>query len=244
MEGLRAERLLAPMFDESLPVPDLSKQLVIWNFGGLKLPSVNEEYQAHLHSQTTPSMRAAQALYGLAADLAQSLFFSRDTQPDFLVVEECAPPGHTRPAGSAARTLSSGRAARSGHSSSASARATQRLRVLEDEFIEQRILLGFKEASIAEDTLRWCGRDLERHPKLLTDYVTQTSPSQIANYGDDSIDSNHGKVIAGREGEAWVLERIRRFRQGTAVRRTHRRAAQLYDTNPHRARQRARRTPA
>jgi hypothetical protein len=72
---------------------------------------------------------------------------------------------------------------------------------LEDEFIEQRILLGFKEANIAEDTPLWCGRDLERHPKLLNDYVTNTNPAQVSNYGDDSIDSSHGRVIPGREGE-------------------------------------------
>ncbi|WP_375488986.1 ATP-binding protein, partial [uncultured Mycobacterium sp.] len=67
LEGLRAERLLRPMFDETLPPPQLGKQCVIWNFGGLALPTVTEEYQAHLHHQTTPSQRAAQALYGMAA---------------------------------------------------------------------------------------------------------------------------------------------------------------------------------
>jgi hypothetical protein len=115
---------------------------------------------------------------------------------------------------------------------------------LEDEFIEQRILLGFKEANIAEDTLLWCGRDLERHPKLLSDYVTNTSPAQVSNYGDDSIDSSHGRVIPGREGEAWVLDefggwgKVRLFSAPTAE------LAELYDTNPQRERLRARRARA
>ena len=244
LEGLRAERLLAPMFDESLPVPDLSKQLVIWNFGGLKLPSVNEEYQAHLHNQSTPSMRAAQALYGMAADLAQSLFFSRDTQPDFLVVEECAAWTHSPGGQRCANTFI--RQGRKVWTQFVGISQSPRndFGVLEDEYIEQRILLGFKEAAIAEDTLRWCGRDLERHPKLLSDYVTNTSPSQIANYGDDAIDSNHGKVIAGREGEAWVLDEFGGFGKVRLFGAPTDHLAELYDTNPHRARLRARRTVA
>jgi len=241
LEGLRAERLLAPMFDDALPAPNLSKQLVIWNFGGLKLPTISEEYSAHLHHQSTPRQRAAQALYGMAADLAQSIFFSRPAQPDILWVEECAAwthsPGGQRCAnmilrqGRKAWTLFGGVSQSPRHD----------FGVLEDQFIEQRILLGFKEAEIAKDTLLWCGRDLQRHPKLLADYETNTSPAQLPNYGDDTIDSRHGRVIPGREGEAWVLDefggfgKVRLFCAPTAE------LAQLYDTNPARERQRQRR---
>jgi hypothetical protein len=244
LEGLRAERLLAPMFDEALPVPDLSKQLVIWNFGGLKLPTVTEEYQPHLHQQSTPSQRAAQALYAMAAELARSLFFSRDTQPDFLVVEECAAWTHS-PGGQkcANEIIRQGRKVWTqfvGISQS----PRHDFGVLEDEYIEQRICLGFKEATIAEDTLRWCNRDLDRHPKLLADYVTNTSPAQTMNYGDDSIDIRHGKVIPGREGEAWVLDefggwgKLRLFSAPTPE------LGELYDTNPARKRMRMRRLSA
>ena len=240
LEGLRAERLLAPMFDEDLLLPDLSKQLVIWNFGGLKLPTVTEEYQAHLHHQTTPSQRAAQALYGMAADLAESLFFSRDTQPDILVVEECAAWTHS-PGGQrcANNVIRQGRKAWTlfvGISQS----PRNDFGVLEDEFIEQRLCLGFKEAAIAEDTLLWCNRDLDRHPQLLTDYVTNTSPAAMPNYGDDSIDSRHGKVIPGREGEAWFLDEFGGWGKVRLFGAPTRELAELYDTNPHRKRQRQR----
>lgn len=244
LEGLRAERLLAPMFDESLPVPDLSKQLVIWNFGGLKLPDITAEYQAHLHRETTASMRAAQALYGLAADLAQALFFSRNTQPDFLVVEECAAWTHSPGGQRCANTfIRQGRKAWTQFVGISQA-PRHDFGVLEDQFIEQRILLGFKEADIAEDTLLWCGRDLKRHPKLLTDYVTNTSPAQVPNYGDDSINSSHGKVIPGREGEAWVLDEFGGFGKVRLFSAPTPELAALYDTNPHRARMRARKTAA
>jgi hypothetical protein len=241
LEGLRAERLLVPMFDETLPVPDLSKQLVIWNFGGLKLPTVTEEYQAHLHHLSTPSQRAAQALYGMAADLAQSRYFARDTEPDFLVVEECAAWTHSPGGQRCANTIiRQGRKAWTQFLGISQA-PRKDFGILEDEFIDQRICLGFKEATIAEDTLRWCNRDVERHPKLLTDYVTNTSPAQMMNHGDDSIDGRHGKVIPGREGEAWVLDefggwgKVRLFSAPTAQ------LAELYDTNPQRKRMRARR---
>jgi hypothetical protein len=239
LEGLRAERLLAPMFDESSPPPDLSRQLVIWNFGGLKLPTVTEEYQAHLHHQSSPSQRAAQALYGMAAELAQSLFFSRDTAPDVFVVEECAAWTHSPGGQRCANTLiRQGRKAWTQFVGISQA-PRHDFGVLEDHFIEQRICLGFKESAIAEDTLRWCNRDLERHPRLLADYVTNTSPAQLMAYGDDTIDHRHGRVIPGREGEAWMLDefggwgKLRLFSAPTAE------LAELYDTNPYRKRMRA-----
>jgi hypothetical protein len=240
LEGMRAERLLAPLFDESLPVPDLSRQLVIWNFGGLRLPSITEEYQAHLHHQSTPSQRAALALYGLAADLAQSRFFGRPTAPDVLVVEECAAWTHSPGGQRCANTvLRQGRKAWTlllGVSQSPRAD----FGVLEDEYIEQRICLGFKESQIAEDTLRWCGRDLERHPGLLTDYVSNTSPARVLNYGDDAIDAGHGRVIAGREGEAWVLDEFGGWGKVRLFAAPTRELAEQYDTNPARARRRTR----
>jgi hypothetical protein len=238
LEGLRAERLLAPMFDDSLPAPDLSAQLVIWNFGGLKLPSVTEEYQSHLHHQSTPSQRAAQALYGMAADLAQSLFFSRGTGSDVLVVEECAAWTHSPGGQRCANTV-----IRQGRKSSTAlvgiSQAPRRdFGVLEDEFIEQRICLGFKTSEIAEDTLRWCGRDVERHPGLLSDYVSNTSPAMVMNYGDDAIDGRHGKVIPGRHGEAWLLDEFGGWGKVRLFAAPTRELAELYDTNPARARRR------
>jgi len=242
LEGMRAERLLAPMFDDTLPVPDLSAQLVIWNFGGLKLPTVTEEYQPHLHHQSTPSQRAAQALYGMAADLAESLFFARPTQPDVLVVEECAAWTHSPGGQRCANTfIRQGRKAWTQFVGISQAPRND-FGVLEDHFIEQRICLGFKTAAIAEDTLLWCDRDLERHPMLLTDYINNTSPAMVMNYGDDAIDSRHGRVIPGRHGEAWVLDefggwgKVRLFAGPTAE------LAELYDTNPQRERLRQRRS--
>lgn len=240
LEGLRAERLLAPMFDETSPPPDLSRQLVIWNFGGLKLPTVTEEYQAHLHHQSSPSQRAAQVLYGMAAELASSLFFSRDTQPDVFVVEECAAWTHSPGGRKCANTLiRQGRKAWTAFLGISQA-PRHDFGVLEDHFIEQRICLGFKESTIAEDTLLWCGRDLARHRKLLADYLTNTSPAQVMHYGDDTIDNRHGRVIPGREGEAWMLDefggwgKVRLFCAPTPE------LAELYDTNPHRKRMRTR----
>jgi AAA domain-containing protein len=239
LEGMRAERLLAPMFDESAPLPDLSRQLVIWNFGGLTLPTVTEDYQPHLHQQASPSTRGAAALYGMAAELAQSLFFSRDGAPDVFVVEEAAAWTHSVGGQKCANTLiRQGRKAWTGFLG-ISQSPRKDFGVLEDHFIEQRICLGFKDSTIAEDTLLWCDRDLNRHPKLLADYLTNTSPAQLMRHGDDTIDHRHGRVIAGREGEAWMLDefggwgKVRLFAAPTPE------LAQLYDTNPYRKRLRS-----
>ncbi|MUL78779.1 ATP-binding protein [Mycolicibacterium sp. CBMA 226] len=240
LEGLQAERLLYAMFDETLPLPDLSKQLVIWNFGGLELPTITDEYQAHLHHMTTPSQRAAQALYGMAADVARTLFYSRREQPDMLWVEEAAAWTHSPGGQKCANNI-----LRQGRKSwtmwgGISQNPPKDFGILEDEFIEQRICLGFKFSDIAEATLRWCGRDVDRHPKLLADYVTNTSPTQAPNYGDDAIDSRHGKVIPGRHGEAWVLDEFGGWGKVRLYQAPNAALATRYDTNPARHRQRMR----
>jgi hypothetical protein len=243
LEGLRTQRLLRPLFDDTLPIPNLAAAAcVIWNFGGLELPTVGEEYTAHRHQQTTPGQRAAQALYGLGAALAQSLFFARPDRPDLLVVEECAAWTHS-PGGQkcANKVIRQGRKAWTGFVGISQQPIKDFHDVLEDEFIDQRLCLGFKDTGLAEATLRWCGCDVDRHPELLADYVNNTSPVQLMDHGDDAINTGHGKVVAGRQGEAWYLDefggfgKVRLFSAPTA------RLARHYDTNPHRNRQRNRR---
>ena len=243
LEGLATQRLLRPLFDDTLPVPELgAAACVIWNFGGLQLPTVGEEYTAHLHHQSTPGQRAAQALYGLGAALAQSLFFARPDRPDMLVVEECAAWTHS-PGGQkcANKVIRQGRKAWTGFVGISQQPIKDFHQVLEDEFIDQRLCLGFRDAGLAAATLGWCGRDVDRHPELLADYVHNTSPVQLMDHGDDAINTGHGKVVAGRQGEAWYLDefggfgKVRLFSAPTA------RLARQYDTNPHRNRQRSRR---
>jgi hypothetical protein len=243
LEGLAAQRLLRPLFDESLPVPDIATtQCVIWNFAGLKLPTVTEEYQAHLHQQTTPGQRAAQALYGLGAEVAQSIFFGRPDQPDMLVVEECAAwtnsPGGQKCANTIIRQ---GRKAWTGFCG-ISQQPIKDFAVLEDEFIDQRLCLGFKRSDIAKATLQWCDRDLDRHPELLANYVNNTSPVQLVDHGDDAIDDRYGKVIPGREGEAWFLDEFGGFGKVALFAAPTAALAARFDTNPHRARQRSQAT--
>ena len=241
LEGLQSQRELRALFDETLPIPDLgAAQCVIWNFAGLELPSVTEEHTAHLHELTTPGQRAAQALWGLGADLAQSIFFGRPEQPDMLVVEECAAwtnsPGGQKTAN---KVIRQGRKAWTGFCG-ISQHPIKDFAVLEDEFINQRLCLGFNEAALAKATLQWCDRDLDRHEDLLTNYVENTSPVQLVDHGDDAIDTRHGKVIAGREGEAWFLDEFGGFGKVRLFEAPSSTLAARYDTNPHRNRQRNR----
>ena len=143
---------MRPLFDETLPTPDLaSTQCVIWNFAGLDLPTVTEEYVAHLHEQTTPGQRAAQALWGLGADLAVSIFFARPEQPDMLVVEECAPWTHS-PGGQKTANkviIRQGRKAWTGFAGISQQPIKDIKETLKHEFIDQRVCFGFKDAELA-----------------------------------------------------------------------------------------------
>jgi hypothetical protein len=233
LEGLRTERHLRALFDEALPVADLTgAAAVIWNTATLQLPTVGEEYAAHLHHLTTPRQRAGQAIYGLAADLSQTIFVGRRDRPDVLVVEEAAPLTNS-PGGQKCcnRIIRQGRKSWTGFVG-ISQHPIQDFAVLEDEFIDQRLCLGFKDPGLAQATLEWCGRDLERHPELLRMYVENTSPVVLVDHGDDVVDSRYGRVIPGREGEAWYLDefggfgKVRLFEAPTA------RLAERLDTNP------------
>lgn len=235
LEGLRTERHLQALFDEELPVADLTRaQVVVWNTASLELPTVDEEYVPHLHERTTPRQRAGAAIYGLAADLAQSIFVARPQQPDVLVVEEAAPLTNS-PGGQKCcnRIIRQGRKSQTGFVG-ISQHPLKDFAVLEDEFIDQRLCLAFKDAGLARDTLLWCGRDLDRHPELLRHYVDNTSPVRLTDHGDDALDPGYGGVIPGREGEAWYLDEFGGFgKVGLFGAPTAALAAAL-DTNPRR----------
>ena len=235
LEGLRTESHLRAVFDESLPVRHLSEAAaVVWNTAGLELPSVDEEYVAHLHHRTTARQRAGAAIYGLAADLAQSIFFSRPARPDVLVVEEAAPLTNS-PGGQKCcnRIIRQGRKSQTGFVG-ISQHPIKDFAVLEDEFIDQRLCLAFKDSGLARATLLWCGRDLDRHPELLRHYVEDTSPVQLVDHGEDEVDASYGVVAPGREGEAWFLDEFGGFgKVGLFCAPTAALAAAL-DTNPRR----------
>jgi hypothetical protein len=235
LEGLRTESHLRALFDESLPLADLSgAAVVVWNTAGLELPTVGEEYVAHLHDRTTPRQRAGAAIYGLAADLAQSIFFSRPQRPDILVVEEAAPLTNS-PGGQKCcnRIIRQGRKSQTGFVG-ISQHPLKDFAVLEDEFIDQRLCLAFKDSRLARATLQWCGRDLDRHPELLRAYVENTSPVSLVDHGGEASDTRYGTVISGREGEAWFLDEFGGFgKVGLFGAPTAALAAAL-DTNPRR----------
>ena len=213
LEGLRTESLLRALFDETLPVADLAgAAAVIWNIAGLELPTVTEEYVAHLHDQTTPGQRAAPGDLRAWPPIWRSRSSSPAPSSPTCWWWRSAPPGPIRPAGRKLPTRSSARAAKPGPGSCGiSQHPIKDFAVLEDEFIDQRLCLAFKDSEHGRATLEWCDRDLDRHPELLRNYVENTSPVQLVDHGDDAIDTRYGKVIPGREGEAWFLDEFGGF---------------------------------
>lgn len=236
LEGLRTERHLHALFDESLPVADLSEApAVVWNTAGLELPTIGEEYVAHLHDRTTPRQRAGAAVYGLAADVAQALFFTRPDRPDVLVVEEAAPLTNS-PGGQKCcnRIIRQGRKSQTGFVG-ISQHPIKDFAVLEDEFIDQRLCLAFRDSRLAQATLEWCGRDLDRHPELLRAYVDNTSPVTLVDHYDNIAESRYGTVIPGREGEAWYLDEFGGFGKIGLFGAPTAELTNALDTNPRRS---------
>ena len=130
----------------------------------------------------------------------------RPPGPDVLVVEEAAPLTNS-PGGQKCcnRIIRQGRKSQTGFVG-ISQHPIKDFAVLEDEFIDQRLCLAFKDSRLARATLAWCGRDLDRHPELLRHYVENTSPARLTDHGEDADRHRYGAVIPGREGEAWFLD--------------------------------------
>ena len=158
----------------------------------------------------------------------------RPACPDVLVVEEAAPLTNS-PGGQKCcnRIIRQGRKSQTGFVG-ISQHPIKDFAVLEDEFIDQRLCLAFKDSRLARATLAWCGRDLDRHPELLRHYVENTSPARLTDHDQEAIDNRYGAVIPGREGEAWFLDEFGGFgKVGLFAAPTAALAAAL-DTNPRR----------
>jgi hypothetical protein len=232
LEGLRTDRLLAALFDESLPAPDLAgAQCVLWNLGGLPdLPTVGEHFAEHLHRSSTPGARAAAALYTLSLGYAQTAAFNNPLQPDVIIIEEAEAltnsPGGQKTIN---RIICQGRKSQTGFVG-VSQHPIATFMPLRHEFISQKLCLAFKDASLAAATLQWCGRDLDRHPELITDYIENTSPVQIS----DGAES--GRVIPGREGEAWFIDEFGQFGKLKLFAAPTAALQRAFETNPTRLR--------
>ena len=156
-----------------------------------------------------------------------------------LLVEECAAWTHS-PGGQrcANKIIRQGRKAWTGFCAISQHPSTD-FAVLEDEFIDQRLCLGFN-AAMAEATLRWCGRDVDRHPALLN-YVANTSPvswSTTATTRSTPATAPSSRAARVRRGSS--TNSAASARSGSSRRRP--RAGRRYDTNPLRERVRQRRS--
>ena len=233
LEGLAADRHLRALWDENLVVPDFSNyQILIWNTAWLELPTSVETDTAHLHKEMTPRQRAGRAIYGLAIDTTMQLFFSRPKEQSQLIVEECYDWIHSTAGGKAAyKLMTQGRKVNSGMTAIVQ-NPVKTFNRIGAEFLTQRLNFGFKDSGMARDVLQWCGRDLDRHPDLLRHYIQDTSPVMRSNRRNRRLAHLHGRVIPGREGEAWLLDEVGNFGKLRAFTHPDPRVHALFDTNP------------
>lgn len=233
LEGLAADRHLRALWDEDLIVPDFGNyQILIWNTAWLELPTSEETDTAHLHKELTARQRAGRAIYGLAIDTTMQLFFSRPKQQSQLVVEECYDWIHSTAGGKAAyKLMTQGRKVNSGMTAIVQ-NPVKTFNRIGAEFLTQRLNFGFKDSGMAREVLQWCGRDLERHPDLLRHYMQDTSPVMRANRRNRRRAHLHGRVIPGREGEAWLLDEVGNFGKLRAFSHPDPQVHALFDTNP------------
>ena len=185
---------------------------------------MTEEYTAHLHHRTTPRRGPRRRSTGWPPNWRSRCSSPARVGPTCWWSRSARRWTHS-PGGQkcANKIIRQGRKAWTGFCA-ISQHPIKDFAVLEDEFIDQRLCLGFNDAGLAEATLRWCGRDLDRHPELLRNYVDNTSPVRLIDHGDDA-DRQPATAPSspGREGEAWFLDefggfgKVRLFEAPTAA---------------------------
>ncbi|MGD9620633.1 MAG: ATP-binding protein [Mycolicibacterium sp.] len=234
LEALAADHHLRALWDQELQVPDFTRyQVVVWNTAWLELPTSEESTTAHLHEEITPRQRAARAIYGLAIDTIMQVFTSRPQEQSMLVVEECYDWIQSAAGAKAAyRLMTQGRKSNTGLTAVVQ-NPVKTFKRIGSEFVTQKLNFGFKDAGMARTVLEeWCGRDLDRHPDLLRQYAQDTSPVMRVNRRNRTRAHLHGSVIAGREGEAWLLDETDDFGKIRAFTHPDPGVQALFDTNP------------
>lgn len=233
LEGLTSDVHLRALFDRGLEVPDFAKyQILLWNVAWYDLQDSEQASSEHTQRDETPRQRAGRALYGLAIDTNLQMFFSRPKEQSMLVLEECYEWIQSAAGSKAAyKIMTQGRKHNTGALFIAQ-NMVKMFRRMGYEFITQQLNFGFKDSDVARAHLEACGRDLDRHPDLLRQYVKDTSPVHRTNRRNRSVAHLHGRVIPGREGEFWLCDEVGNFGKGRAFTHPDPRYQAAFDSNP------------
>ncbi|MEP7333142.1 MAG: ATP-binding protein [Terracoccus sp.] len=184
------------MFQPGLPTPDMTAALIVLRTAGLELPTGDELARPHQFDQMSGPKLFGRAYYAALLAMARVQAYLDRSRTTLVVADEASyltsSPESERSAIEIVRESRRASAAVWLASQLASDLGSPALRSL----IETRIAFGQANTAAAIDTVEWLGFSATdpQTPGMVRDLVENTSP----------IDPATGRVLAGREGEAWV----------------------------------------
>ena len=186
----------AVMFRDGLPTPDMTSALIVLRTAGLELPTADELARPHQFEQMSGPKLFGRAYYAALLAMARVQAYLDRARTTIVLSDEASyltsSPEAERSAIEIVRESRRASAAVWMASQLAPDLGSEALRSL----IETRVAFGQANTAAAIDTVTWLGfTDTDPQTAgLVRDLVENTSP----------VDPVTGRVLAGREGEAWV----------------------------------------
>ena len=225
------------IFDDTLPVPDLTRlDVTIWQTGSLDLPDAEEMTTPHLYANLSDRQRASVAIYGMLVRLARVTFFTEERRFGLIVLEE------------AGALLNSRAGARDAHLISRRARKhytgllliTQNplrdLALMGAEFITQQLIVPFEDEALARGVATKVGLPLEDYPEFTEYFLAQPPTEQLRDptaFDPDFTDSPVQVAHRGSlEGRAFLVDEFRRRGPIRVIGEPDPRLHRAYDTTP------------
>lgn len=228
------------IFDDTLPVPDLSTlDATIWLTGSLDLPTAKEMLTPHLYARMSDRKHASIAIYGMLVRLARVTFFANPHRFGLIVVEE------------AAALLNSQAGAEDAHLISRQTRKyytglliiTQNpikdLALMGDEFITQQLIMPFENEDLARQVAAKVGIRLEDYPNIEEYFLAQPSPDEMRDpTAFDDLDDNDSAAVpnrGSRRGYGFFVDEFSRKSPIWVASEPDADVHDAYDTTPGRA---------
>ena len=226
------------IFDDTLPVPDLSAlDVTIWQTGSLDMPDAEEVANPHLYQALSDRQRASIAIYGMLVRLARVTFFNNRNRFGLLVLEEAGPLLNSRTGARDAHLIS--RRARKHYTGMLiiTQNPLKDLALMGDEFITQQLIVPFEKEHIARAVASSVGLPLDEYPEFKDYFLAKPPPDQMRDPTafDEDFDDDGAAVRHDRgelEGRAFMVDEFRRLGAIRIAREPDQRLHQAYDTTP------------
>lgn len=223
------------IFDDTLPVPDLSAlDVTVWLTGSLDLPTAEEMSTPHLYERLSDRKRASVAIYGMLVRLARVTFFANTARFGLIVLEEAAALLNSRAGADDAHLIS--RRARKHYTGLLiiTQNPIKDLALMGDEFITQQLIMPFENEDLARQVATKVGIRADDYGDIEEFFLAQPSPEEMRDPTafDDTAAEASGAGRGERQGYGFFVDEFRRKSPIRVTTEPNPALHHAYDTTP------------